>query len=140
MSGSVTLSIEIELGWGMHDKQQYEHLSKDGSVERATLKKLIHLCDELNIAISFDIVGHLLLDSCHGSHDGPYPVGWWAEDPSSNADDDPLFYFPEAIGWLSDSAVDHEICTHTFSHILLEEMEEDVLAAELETVKKIVRV
>jgi peptidoglycan/xylan/chitin deacetylase (PgdA/CDA1 family) len=131
MPGNVTLSIELELGWGMHDVSEYGHLSPERSTESATLNWLLGLCNEYKIPISFDVVGHLLLDECTGNHGGSHPRNWWSADPGTNADEDPLFYAPEMISKVAEQPVDHEICTHTFSHILAGEMDDEVLADEL---------
>jgi len=115
MTGTVTLSVEIELGWGVHDIGEYGHLSEDGRAEREFLRKLLDVCDETEIPISFDAVGHLLLASCEGSHAGPYPDGWFDADPGTDVAVDPLFYAPDMIENVRARSTDHELCTHTFS-------------------------
>lgn len=35
--GAITISMEIDLGWGIHDVPQSSHLSEDGAAERAYL-------------------------------------------------------------------------------------------------------
>jgi len=97
MNGVATLNVEVELGWGMHNQSKYDHLSSDQSVETETLHQLLDLTDRLNLPITFDIVGHLLHDSCSGFHPGPHPEPWWDEDPGTNNDSDPLFYAPNLI-------------------------------------------
>ena len=137
MSGSTTISVEIELAWGFHDKQppsEVPELSENGQQERETLQWLLNLCDKHGITITFDIVGHLLLDSCSGRHDGPHADGWFARDPGTSVGEDPLFYAPEVVEWIRAADVDHEICTHTFSHVLCDEVSEEVLDWELTTV------
>ncbi|MFC7115805.1 polysaccharide deacetylase family protein [Natronoarchaeum sp. GCM10025703] len=116
MTGTVTLSVEIELGWGVHDIGEYGHLSEDGRAEREFLRQLLDVCDETEIPISFDAVGHLFLASCEGSHDGPYPDGWFDADPGTDVAVDPLFYAPDMIENVRTRDTDHELCTHTFSH------------------------
>ena len=115
---TLTLSIEIELGWGVHDLPGRAHLSRDGSAERRYLRKLLAVADEHGVPISFDIVGHLLLDECDGHHPGPYDPGWYDADPGTDASTDPLFYAPDVARAVLDADVDHELCTHTFSHVL----------------------
>lgn len=136
-TGKVTLSLEIELGWGKHDLAEYDHLSTDMTVEIKTLTKLLELCDRLGIPMSFSIVGHLLENSCPGYHHGPYPEEWWREDPGTNENIDPQFYNPDIIELIKDTDVDHEIATHTYSHIHCEEVPEETLAFELDRVATI---
>lgn len=128
MGGTVTLSIEVELGWGVHDKRSYEHLSPDGDAERAHLHLLLELCERLNLPISFNVVGHLLLHECDGHHQGPYPEGWFDEDPGTNVERNGLFYAPDVVERIAASRVPHEICTHTFSHTLAKQPAETVAA------------
>jgi hypothetical protein len=137
MSGSVTLSVELELGWGMHDIGEYSHLSEDRSREETALSRLLRACRTHDIPISFDVVGHLFHNSCGGHHDGPYPNSWWDADPGSSEAKQPLFYAPEMVREIIDDPIDHEICTHTYSHVLAEEMADEVLRHELQEVRKI---
>lgn len=136
----MTISVEIELGWGFHDikdPRDVPELSGDGSVEREALGWFLSLCDEFEVPVTFDVVGHLLLDSCEGDHGGPHPEGWFQRDPGTDAETDPLFYFPEVVGEIRGADVDHEICTHTFSHVLCDEVGADVLDWELDRVEEI---
>lgn len=134
MEGTVTLSVEIELGWGMHDTATYSHLSSNGLKEREALRRLLDLCDRYQVPISFDVVGHLLEDTCEGQHDGDYPQGWWAEDPGTDYNEDPLFYAPDIVEEIRSRETDHEICTHTYSHIIAGECSKDTLRTELSKV------
>lgn len=140
MVGQATISVEIELGWGFHDKTEPKEvleLSENGRKEREALRWFLDLCDETGTSVSFDIVGHLLLDSCNGSHSGPHPNGWFARDPGTDAESDPLFYAPEVEELIKSSRVDHEVCTHTFSHVLFDEVPNPVLDWELNRVNEI---
>lgn len=134
MTASATISVEIELGWGFHDKTDpYEapELSSDGRKERAALDWFLDLCDEAGVHVTFDVVGHLLLDSCDGGHDGPHEDEWFDSDPGTDAETDPLFYFPEVTEEIRAADVDHEVCTHTFSHVLCDEVTDEVLDCEI---------
>ena len=139
MTTTARISVEIELGWGFHDKKPpsaVAELSDDGSAERAALQWLLDLCDEFEIPITFNIVGHLLLDSCDGNHDGPHTDGWFDRDPGTDVDTDPLFYFPNVTEKIRATDVDHEVCTHTFSHVLCDEVSEEVLDWEFERARE----
>lgn len=137
MTGVITLSIEIELGWGMHDTGVFSHLSDDRSAEETALRRILEICDEYNIQISFDIVGHLYHESCSGSHEGPYADSWWKNDPGTTQKTHPHFYAPDLIESIIDRRTDHEICTHTYSHILAEEVSDDVVRHELQLVRNV---
>lgn len=135
MVGTVTISIEVELGWGYHDiesKHRYASLSDERERETNTLYRLLERLDDHDIPITFDVVGHLFLDSCAGHHEGPYPDGWFDEDPGTDVDTDPLFYAPDLVDAIDAAETEHEICTHTFSHVLCNEMSEETIRADIE--------
>lgn len=134
MAGTLTISIEVELGWGVHDLPTDNHLSEDGQREREYLRKLLEKADECDVPISFDIVGHLLLEECDGTHDGPYPDGWFDADPGTDVDTDGLFYGPDLARQILTADVDHELCTHTFSHVLCHQATDDLLDTEFRRV------
>ncbi len=137
MSGCITISIELELGWGMHDKCKYGHLSKDRTAETEALDNLLHLTDKYNIPLTFDVVGHLFHEDCDGEHTGPHPSRWWNEDPGSNQQSDPLFYAPDLISEIRSQEVEHEIATHTYSHLLADDLPSNTLDDELEKVRNL---
>lgn len=137
MTGIATISIELELGWGMHDKGEYEFLSSNAEAEYDAISFLLDLCDRYGIPVTFDVVGHLFHETCKGDHQGPYPDNWWTEDPGTDSKTDPLFYAPELIEKIVESDVNHEITTHTYSHILCEEMAEELLEHELTIIKRL---
>ena len=120
MVATAVHSIEIELAWGWHDRERenrYESLSSDRTTETETLVWLLDIGDKYRIPFTFDIVAHLLCPSCDGSHAGPHSPGWFKEDPGTDVGTDPLFYAPDLVRMIQDARVDHEICTHTFSHV-----------------------
>lgn len=131
MSGTLTLSVEVELGWGVHDLGTDDHLSEGCRRERRYMTKLLDACDEFDVPVSFDVVGHLLLDACAG-HDAPgYPEGWFDADPKTGASEDPGFYAPDLVDAVAARPTDHEICTHTFSHVLCGRVDPSVVDREL---------
>lgn len=132
MAATVTISIEIELGWGVHDLQRYDHLSERGREERRYLRKLLDACDAHRIPVSFDVVGHLFLEECAGTHPGPYADGWFEADPGTDSETDPLFYAPDMIDEIVARPTDHELCTHTFSHVLCGDADADTQRRDLE--------
>ncbi len=132
MAGVVTLSVEVELGWGMHDMDEYGHLSPRGEAERAYLSHLLDACETFDVPVSFDVVGHLMMESCSGDHEGPYPTGWFSADPGTDVESDPLFYAPDAVDDIRRRSTDHELCTHTFSHVVCSQVSPAVVDRDLE--------
>jgi len=138
MPAPVTLSVEIELGWGHHDKPgEYQALSEDRRAETEALRRLLAVCDDHEIPITFGVVGHLLHHSCDGVHEGPHPDGWFAADPGTDVETDPHFYAPDLVEMIREAEVDHEVATHTYSHVLCDEIGTDVVDWELERVRSV---
>lgn len=137
MVGSLTISIEVELGWGVHDLRDYEHLSADGAEERKYLQKFLAKADACGVPASFDIVGHLLLNECDGTHPGAYPEGWFTSDPGTGADAESLFYAPDLADPIVSAETDHELCTHTFTHLLCGEVSDELVERELHAVQEV---
>lgn len=139
MTGTVSLSMEIELGWGVHDIDSHAHLSADGAAERLYLRRLLAHCDDLDLPISFNVVGHLCQSRCGGDHDGPHRNGWFESDPGTDAAANELFYAPEMVHTVLERPVDHELCTHTYSHVLCGDSAPETVAWELDRVQSQMR-
>lgn len=138
----VTISIEVELAWGLHDlapDHRNRILSENREEETEALERLISYCEQTETRITFDVVGHLLHEECNGTHAGPHDANWFGVDPGTDVDKNPHFYAPDLVDLISMSPIEHEICTHTYSHILCDEVDEDVLAWEINTAKEMHR-
>ncbi|WP_368279063.1 polysaccharide deacetylase family protein [Halorussus ruber] len=121
----------------MHDKPRYDHLSSGREAETRALDRFLDACDRYNVPISFDVVGHLFHDSCSDDHEGPHQKDWFDEDPGSDIKSDPIFYAPDLTARIRQSLVQHEICTHTYSHLLCDETAPEVVQWELRRVEEI---
>jgi hypothetical protein len=130
---TVTLSIEIELGWSTPRtvSSQGPPLSSERATETEYLSRLLEKADEAGIKITFDIVGHLLEKSCDGNHSGPYSDDWFSVDPGTCRGTNPDFYAPDLIDQIEAADMKHEIGTHTYSHIHCDRETPDTLATEL---------
>lgn len=139
MAATITLSLEIELGWGFHDKPYGSDLfSEQCTVEHRTLDRLLDVCDRAGISLSFDIVGFLFNLPRHGAESSPHSDDWWpAELGKTSAD--PIYYAPSAIDRIRDASIDHEICTHTYTHIPCAEFSDDIFEWELQRTSEIHR-
>lgn len=137
MTGTATISIEIELGWGIARYGKQDKLSDDRTAETRYLSRLLDCCEEYDVPITFDIVGHLLHEECDGKHGGPHDDGWWDIDPGTSVEEDPEFYAPDLIADIRSRDTDHEICTHTFSHIECGEVDPEVVRWELDKANRV---
>lgn len=102
--------------------------------ERRNIPKILDLCDEFDVPITWATVGHLLLDACK-------PIGgrihseiprldpfenefwkfsgddWFAHDPGTDLKQDPEWYALDLVRDILGRKTRHEIGCHTFSHI-----------------------
>ncbi|MWG33184.1 polysaccharide deacetylase family protein [Halomarina oriensis] len=133
MTGTVTISLELELGWGVTRFGMLDKISPGRERETTRLDALLDRCALSDVPITFNVVGHLLLAECDGHHEGPYPDDWWDIDPGSSVYEAPKFYAPDLVEAIRESPTPHEICTHTFSHIECAEVPEETVAHDLRT-------
>ncbi|TKX85369.1 polysaccharide deacetylase [Halorubrum sp. SS5] len=137
MVATITLSLEIELGWGFHDKSYGTELfSEQCTVEHRTLDRLLDVCDRTGVPISFDIVGFLLNSPGYGAEPSPHSGDWWPSEIGGTSED-PLYYAPSVVDRIRSASVDHEICTHTYTHIPCAEFSDEILNWELERASEI---
>lgn len=135
-NGAVVVSLDFELAWGAHGLDVTHDL--DGDRQREIVSRLLDVFDEFEAPATWATVGHLMLDACDGVHaDMPRPSGalgerWYDADPESTADDASLFYAPDLVEAIFSADVDHELGTHTFSHLPCESADADALERELD--------
>jgi peptidoglycan/xylan/chitin deacetylase (PgdA/CDA1 family) len=137
VTATVTLSLEIELGWGYHDLRRFGKLGPDREPTTRTLGRLLDLCDELEIPFTFDVVGALAHDEVTEVREGPHPDGWFETVADVGPSRPALFCAPDLVGDVRRAAVPHEICTHTYSHVLCGDVPDHVVAWELETANEV---
>jgi hypothetical protein len=102
--------------------------------ETMALKSLLEACDDPEIPFTFDVVGHLLHESCPGMHETPSNLKWLDDDPGTDVEPDPLSYAPDLINMIESANQHHEIASHTCSHVLFDEVDEEVADWELNEV------
>ena len=70
----VTISVEVELAWGLHDlspEHRDDILSDNRRAESRALNRVLGIAAETETPLTFDVVGHLLHEDCSGTHEGP---------------------------------------------------------------------
>lgn len=115
--GEVVVSVDAELSWGYHDLDDVP-----ARIDRARegWRTATALFDRYDVPATWAIVGHLLLDSCDGRHeDHPRGPEWFpcTAGPATGDDD---WRAPDLVEALLASGPDHEVGTHTFSHVLMD--------------------
>lgn len=148
--GGLIISADFEMAWAWRfTKTGADYINK-ARQERQNLPYVLEILEEFKIPITFATVGHLLLKQCKkGDHDWMARIShfddhwkfidgdWYKHDPYSNYKDAPEWYAPDLIEIIIKSKVDHEIGSHTFSHIDFsykncspEVAEDEILACE----------
>lgn len=129
----VLFSADFELAWApRYDKNQNDPLNfalQLAKRERKNIPKILQVCEQYNIPITWATVGHLFLDKCQNHPEIPHVPGytgqfwdfsgkdWFEYDPGSDVENAPEWYAPDLIKMILQSNVAHEIGCHTFSHI-----------------------
>lgn len=135
--GVLTMSIEVELAWGLKESRDYQGLSQDRERETAAMDSILSISENDDVPLTFDFVGHLLLEGCDGNHYHGHPEGWFDKDPGTDVTRDPLWYAPDLVEKVLDVEVEHEVATHTFSHLWVDQVKPEVIRWELERVKEL---
>jgi peptidoglycan/xylan/chitin deacetylase (PgdA/CDA1 family) len=114
--GTITLSIDAELGWGWHDLPSPPTDRIEAA--RGGWIHLAALCEEYGIPATWAIVGHLLLEDCDGRHvDHPAGADWFHREATEWRDRPDLRFGGGLVDALLDTSVDHDIGCHSFSHL-----------------------
>lgn len=125
--GIFCISLDTELLWGRHDLN-YEPFIQRVNTEREVIKRMLDLFSKYKVPVTWAIVGHLFLNKCskegYVAHPGikrPKPNwvqgDWFINDPSTNLEENPQWYGTDIIE-LIQSRKNHEIGSHSFSHII----------------------
>jgi O-antigen/teichoic acid export membrane protein/peptidoglycan/xylan/chitin deacetylase (PgdA/CDA1 family) len=140
---ALTVSLEVELAWGcrhhLHSPDGISRFSAGRRTESRRVEQLVSLCDELELPIVFDVVGHLFLEECDGCHDSWVGGGPVPGDPGTSRTADPLFYARDLVDRIASAKTPHEICTHTFFHLNGAELTAEALRQDLEAAKRVHR-
>jgi len=114
--GTVVISLDAELAWGYHDIDPLP--DEKFETARESWAWLIDAFEEFSIRATWAIVGHLFRADCDGVHaETAAPNGWFRRDPGGTAEEHPLWFGPDLVESVLDSPVDHEIASHSHSHV-----------------------
>ena len=129
--GSVVVSVDAELGWGFHDQvEPPPHRVESG---RPGWIALLEQFDEYDVPATWAVVAHLVLDSCDGRHDDhPSPDGWFDRERGEWRDRPDLRFDRALVERIVDAGADHELASHSFSHVLFEDpaVDREIAVAE----------
>jgi peptidoglycan/xylan/chitin deacetylase (PgdA/CDA1 family) len=132
------ISADFEMAWAFcHSKKSLSEPGravKLGLHTRANMPRILDLCEQYDIPITWATVGHLFLNKCGQGENLahvnlphiPYfsnefweftKGDWFDPDPCTDIDSDPAWYGADLIDNILSRKVKHEIGCHTFSHI-----------------------
>jgi peptidoglycan/xylan/chitin deacetylase (PgdA/CDA1 family) len=135
---AVVISLDAELSWGVHD---YKDQTRDRAMQsREAWLWLLDQLDAHSIPCTWAVVGHLLLESCSGSHDAhPSHEEWFERDPGGDEDTSPAWFGRSLVEAIADSDTNHEIGSHTFSHVEIgdDSTTRDIARAEIERSRRV---
>lgn len=121
MTGTFILSLDTEIAWGTDapDLPRYAHCFDN---YRPIVRRLIGLLAAYAIPATWAVVGHLFLpESDARAKSFARPTQW--------------YHAPEVLEWIQAAKTEHEIGTHTFSHVYTDEpaITREVWETELQT-------
>ena len=148
--GTMVISLDTELAWGTIDKpDSYQNNLEDYKKTREIIDKILGLFIEKNISATWAFVGHLLLESCKKENDIKHPDyirtnfshyknDWFKMDPSSNIEEEPLWYGKDIVEKVINADVYQEIASHSFAHLLYgsSETKKETAISDLEEFEK----
>lgn len=116
--GKLTISIDLELGWGNWDNISTYHVHNIHEHERAIIKRLLLIFNRYEIKVTWAIVAALLDIKSAGNMPG----------------EKSLWYAPEVIDWIVSSKVEHDVGSHGGRHRYFNDMSEEQCIDDLQFV------
>jgi hypothetical protein len=140
---AVVIVADLELGWAWRYARALNQLDlarEKAANGRRNLRVLLDLCDAYDVPITWAIVGHLFLSGCDRNGGVAHPElrrvryfsnerwryrsgDWFDCDPGLRRQDSaewPVWYAPDLVQAILDRPTQHEIGSHSFSHIPFE--------------------
>lgn len=114
--GSVVVSVDAELAWGFHDRRNPPR--KRVEAGRRGWLALLDLFEEFRVPATWAVVGHLFLSECDGMHpEHPAPIGWFDHERGPDRTPEEHRFGLDLVRAIRDAGVDHDVGSHTFSHV-----------------------
>jgi peptidoglycan/xylan/chitin deacetylase (PgdA/CDA1 family) len=123
MAGKLTISIDLELAWGVWDHLTPEDLRLAESAERPICAALIELFDRHQVPATWAVVAALLDEASAATRPGA-KAGWFA---------------PDIVERLSRNTAGHEIGSHSGRHIYFDDATAAEARADLEFARAVHR-
>ncbi|WP_159904798.1 polysaccharide deacetylase family protein [Salinirussus salinus] len=135
-SGALVVSLDTELVWGMFDTGPVDPVRYAGT--RSVIRNLLDLFDRYQIPVTWALVTHLLID-CRGSEPNEQSYSDSCERDNRNVAlpcqqemDPELWYEPRVLNWLENARMDHDIGSHTHTHLVFSESTREDARVDIE--------
>src|SRR5437660_10639708 len=118
--GYLIFSLDTELAWGTldWDRRRSQQTSRNGAIERRTIRRLLDLMDEFGVVATWAITGHLFYDKCEECDVCPV-MGLKGKDSSFEQiwkGQDLMWYGSDIVDLLLSRSGSHEIAFHGYTH------------------------
>lgn len=143
--GIFTVSIDLEIAWGICDKPLQQENIHALEKERDIIKRLLSLFEKYDLRATWGVVGHLLLNQATWENGKPHPhfprpvvnneeQDWFFQLPQEGSN--PLWYGRDVLEWLRQASPEQEIGSHSFCHLPYDEKitNREAISADLATV------
>jgi len=130
--GVFLFDIEVELAWGIIDKQiDRKGLRNASEKVREHLDNILFLLNKYSIPVTWGIVGHLILSRCESGSGMAHPEmprpsyswkasDWYENDPCKTLAEEPAFYGKDVVDTIVEYTMKtqnpEDIACHSFSH------------------------
>ncbi len=129
--GIFTISIDVELAWGICDRPLQQSDREAIGRERDVIRRLLELFEKYRMRATWALVGHLFCDSCPWEDGMPHPEiprpvlkhgdrDWFFQHPKTG-EHDPLWAGPDVVEMVSRARPEQEIASHSFAHMIYDE-------------------
>jgi peptidoglycan/xylan/chitin deacetylase (PgdA/CDA1 family) len=112
--GTLCISIDLELAWGIWDSPSPEYLKKCLGLERQIVNRLLRTFARYEISATWAIVGHLLEKSS-----------------TTSLTEAPAWFAPDLVDSIVATSPKQEIASHSYGHIYFNDCSRDVILADL---------
>lgn len=139
--GSVVVSVDAELAWGVHDLHPLnEDHARRVAVSRGAWERLADLFEEHAIPATWAFVGHLLVEDGEPYwSDHPLGEAWFETAREGAARDPSLWYGVDLVQAVATARVGHELGSHSFSHPVFTDLPREAADAEFALAREVGR-
>jgi peptidoglycan/xylan/chitin deacetylase (PgdA/CDA1 family) len=129
----MVISVDFEMAWAWRYSKTLADAVATGLRERENVPILLDVFDNYGIRATWATVGHLFLERCTKKNGYAHPElrriphfkdhwhfktgDWYDHDPCTTLQNAPAWYGADLIDRILEAKVNHEVGSHTFSHL-----------------------